>query len=67
MQLVEQVFCDASKDIESILCYTRMVRIALLIYTVEVEKVAEKSNLFITTFYIQQLCILPIYASIPVV
>ena len=37
-----------------------MVWIGYLIYIVEVEKVAEKSNS-------QQLCILTVYTSIPVV
>ena len=41
---------------------TRLVRIAPLIYIVEVEKVPEKSDLFIATFYLKQLCTLTIYA-----
>ena len=62
VKLIEQVFCDASKDIvfyESVknignvnYLLILMVLIAFLIYVVKVEKVAEKSNLFITTFYV---------------
>ena len=62
VQLIEQVFCDASKDIVFYgsvkntgnvnYLLILMVWIAFLIYIVEVEKVAGKSNLFITTFYL---------------
>ena len=66
VQLIEQVFCDSIQDIESILwerekywqCQfftNTYVMNSILIYIVEVKKVAEKSNLFVTSLYFNYL------------
>ena len=48
-----KVFYDNVKNTGNVnYLLTPMVWIAFLIYIVEAEKVAEKSNLFITTFYL---------------
>ena len=39
---------------------THMIWIAFLIYVAEVEKVAEKGNLFITTFYFNSCASIPV-------
>ena len=66
VQLIEQVFCDASKNIESILwegekqwqcqLFTNIYGMnSILIYIVEIKNVAEKSHLFVTSLYFNYL------------
>lgn len=57
MQFIEQVFCDAIKDVESVLWQCQLFTNthsmnSILIYVVEVEKIPSRRNLFITTFYL---------------